>query len=372
MKILITTGIYPPESGGPATYVQNLAKILVKQGHQIMVITYSDENYYDGDDFLSYKLIRIKRSNKLFNYLKFFKAIMRNIKDFDMVYCIDHFSAGIPSVLVSKFQKKKIAIRVGGDFIWERYSRITEKGVSLRDYYDQNLYQKDWLRFWIIKLVFKFTDLIIFTTKFQKEIFENPYKLKDSKIKFIGNASSNISVNDFHASKNNEILWAGRMIKLKNLEKLIKAFSEINNKQYTLSLIGDGEIKKELQKLVQENNLNNIKFIGKISRKELNQKIKTCYAFVLPSYTDISPNVILECIHHNIPFIITKEHGFDFLKNKALAFDPNNQEELKKCLNKIIDDQFYNEYKKQISEIEYNYFYQDIAEDTIKLFKEIL
>ena len=48
-KILIATGIYPPEIGGSATYVKNFCDIFIEKGFEICVITYSDKKFYDED-----------------------------------------------------------------------------------------------------------------------------------------------------------------------------------------------------------------------------------------------------------------------------------------------------------------------------------
>ena len=42
MKILLATGIYPPESGGPATYTMGLASALRSRGHEVMIVTYGE------------------------------------------------------------------------------------------------------------------------------------------------------------------------------------------------------------------------------------------------------------------------------------------------------------------------------------------
>jgi glycosyltransferase involved in cell wall biosynthesis len=372
MKILITSGIYPPEAGGPATYVQNLAKTLINQGHQVGVISYSDDDRYDGDDVLGYKLIRVKRSNKFLNYIKFFKAVNHSIKNFDLVYCFDHFSAGIPSVLACKLNKKKIAIRVGGDFIWERYLRITKKGITLRDYYDQNLHQKDFLRFWIIKLVFKSTDLIIFTTKFQREIFEKHYNLNSQKIRYIHNPFSVERKDSSETPRNNNILFVGRMIEKNNIRRLISVFNSIKQNNFKLVIVGKGEMKEEVEKEVQKKKMENIVFKGQLSRDDVINEMKKSHAMIFPSYTDISPNTVLECITTNIPFILTTEQGFDWLKGKVLEFNPLKDEEMKGCLEKIMNSDFYQTYQQKIKNLNYNYNYSEASEDTIRLFKELL
>jgi len=43
MKILIVTGVFPPDIGGPATYVPQVASALHDKGHKVTVVTLSDK-----------------------------------------------------------------------------------------------------------------------------------------------------------------------------------------------------------------------------------------------------------------------------------------------------------------------------------------
>ncbi len=43
MKILICTGIYPPDIGGPAQYADNLKDEFLKQGNAVKILTYKLE-----------------------------------------------------------------------------------------------------------------------------------------------------------------------------------------------------------------------------------------------------------------------------------------------------------------------------------------
>ena len=42
MKLLIATGMFPPDVGGPATYSQTIAEEFSKRGHNITIVTYGD------------------------------------------------------------------------------------------------------------------------------------------------------------------------------------------------------------------------------------------------------------------------------------------------------------------------------------------
>jgi hypothetical protein len=60
MRILIITGIFPPDIGGPATYVPQVAKALADQGHQITVLTLSDCIGHN-DGAYNFRVVRLAR-----------------------------------------------------------------------------------------------------------------------------------------------------------------------------------------------------------------------------------------------------------------------------------------------------------------------
>src|SRR3989338_7115694 len=101
MKIVIASGIFIPELGGPATYAAKIADSFLALGHQVKIIIYSDKSVYDLDKNLAYPIFRVKISNKLFNYLNYFRVLQKVAKDADVIYSFDHFSAGIPVALLA-------------------------------------------------------------------------------------------------------------------------------------------------------------------------------------------------------------------------------------------------------------------------------
>jgi hypothetical protein len=75
MRILMTSGIFEPESGGPATLTPKIAARLVEDGHKVTVMTYSDEPSYDFDSKYPFTLVRVvRRGSRLLNYGAFFLA----------------------------------------------------------------------------------------------------------------------------------------------------------------------------------------------------------------------------------------------------------------------------------------------------------
>ena len=66
MKVFITVGIFPPDIGGPASFVPKVAQLFVDNGNEVKVLCLSDEKHQDHYD---YDVIRIMRfTNKLIRW----------------------------------------------------------------------------------------------------------------------------------------------------------------------------------------------------------------------------------------------------------------------------------------------------------------
>lgn len=370
MKIIIASGIFLPELGGPATYAAKISQEFIKLGHQVKIITYSDKSEYDFDKSLKYPVFRIKRANKISNYINYFKALHRAAKDTDRIYAFDHFSAGIPSAIFSKIYKKDFYIRVGGDFIWERYLDYNDEVFTLRDFYDKNLHLKaENTRFRIIKWVFKQTSGIIFTTQFQLQIFKKYYDLSPDKL-FVVNNPINKDIDISRKEFNKEIIMAGRFISKNNILNLIRAWQNIKDTSYRLILIGEGALKSKMEVLIKELGLTERVIIEpKLSREDLSQRLSKAYLAIWPSLTDISPNSMLEALNVNVPVVSSSEIGFDWLKDKIKIFDPRNVDDISQTINNLLDESNYKKYQEIIDSIEYSYDYAQAAQDTINILK---
>ena len=52
MNILITVGIFPPDIGGPASFVPKISNFLIKSGHNVQIICLSvEKDIYVEDRF---------------------------------------------------------------------------------------------------------------------------------------------------------------------------------------------------------------------------------------------------------------------------------------------------------------------------------
>ena len=105
---------------------------------------------------------------------------------------------------------------------------------------------------------------------------------------------------------------------------------------------GDGLEKKRLESLVQENKISdNIKFLGEIPSNEVQNQMLKSKCFVLPSFSEGTPNVIKEAMACSIPVIATNISGNPELVKHGktgLLFEPGDIETLAKHLCFAIDN----------------------------------
>ena len=103
------------------------------------------------------------------------------------------------------------------------------------------------------------------------------------------------------------MLAAGRLTKQKNFSFLINEFSQFSkiNKDYILVILGEGEERKKLSKLILKNKMNNKIFIpGKVSG--IYKYMKKSDVFILSSLWEEVGFVIVEAALSNL-FVISSD-----------------------------------------------------------------
>lgn len=377
MRILIATGIFRPEIGGPATFAFELGKRLSATGHAITLLTYSDKASYPADAELGFPIIRVVRGrSKIKNYFNYFKVAWREVKKNAIIYSLDWFSAGMPVALACKFAHKKYILRVGGGYIWEKYLSQGNPPVTLKDFYARGLQKRYPLMFWIIGRVLRRAERIIFNSDQQRELYNSVYGLDSNKTLTIYNAvpenrlSSLVqSYNSDDFERDKEIVFAGRFIKMKNIESLIKAFSGLDDKSFRLLLIGNGPLEPKLRNLVDELKiLDRVRFFPAMSPSELYKRIAHAHVVVIPSWTDISPNQAYECLSLGIPILLTKENYLSINTYDFLKIDPASVDDIAEKLNMITKPEEYKEFVANLKKIKFYHPWSEVVGEHIRLF----
>ena len=117
MNILITTGIFPPDVGGPAKFVPFVANKLSKN-NILKIITLSEET--NNNDEFDYEIFRIKRNqNRIYRFLRTVSLIIREGRKVNIIFInglwLEVYIANL--FLRKKQLEKLLAIQFGKSFI---------------------------------------------------------------------------------------------------------------------------------------------------------------------------------------------------------------------------------------------------------------
>ncbi len=308
MHILLATGIFPPEIGGPATYSAKLAEEFLKLGHRVTVVTYGRLPAFSHEGL---HIIFVSASgNALSRWMRYANVLREHGSDSDAVIAFSSVSTGIPLMLAGLSKPKKI-LRLGGDFFWERY---TDAGgtKSLREWYTSRF------GFWrlineaLMEGILGLFDCIVYSTKFQQSIHGEHYSALP-KTEVIGNAAPTPSPSPeggggqpHHPFR---LLFMGRFVGFKNLPVLLDAIVALPD--VTLTLVGSGPMEERLHRKVAHLGLGSrVQFRSPVRGEEKRKVFLEHDLLVLPSVTEISPNTALEAASEGLPVLLTEETGF--------------------------------------------------------------
>src|SRR3989338_5264126 len=329
-KILIASPV-APGTQRPTHYSSELSRELRVMGHEVAQIVFSN-NLPTGIRHVWFFLQPV-----------FIPA--------DYIIALDNFSVALPCLWAGLITGRKTAIRIGGDFLWESYVNRTDNLISLAHFYnkvqnnelhDLNVKEK------IIKLltgfIYRYADRIVFSTECQKNILFSLYKFNESRTFVISNYSD--FKKEVIKSSEKNFVWIGRDIPLKNLGRLAQAFAIAKKEAPDIEL----QIYKNLP------------------QEEVWPKLRSAYAFIYPSISEVSPNLVLQALIYNKPVIMTRESGFtDWLKDTVMLVDPTNEKEIGQAIISMASLEIYEEYVKKAGEFNYVHTYQDIAREFIKV-----
>jgi glycosyltransferase involved in cell wall biosynthesis len=182
--------------------------------------------------------------------------------------------------------------------------------------------------------------------------------------------------------KNTEfnILYAGRLDYKKGLIELIKSAKDITrifpNTNYLIS--GTGPLLNDLLRLVKNEGLHSrFKFFGQVNQKTLRNLYQESNAFILPSYYEGFPNVILEAMSCGLPTIATNVGGIPEMiqhKRNGLLIPPRNSTAITKALTNILtDESLRSEMSKNARYLaEKQYSWNNISNEYLKVYTSVL
>jgi glycogen(starch) synthase len=380
MKILMLTWEYPPRIvGGIARVVHDLSKRLIKDGHEVTVVTYRDSadvpeyendkgvNVYRVDNYMIHPNNFIDWILQLnFNLVSKATEIINKEGGFDVIHAHDWLVANAAKALKNAYGIPVVAT-----------IHATEAGRNSGIHDDTQRYINDteWM------LTYEASEVIV-NSNYMKNELQRLFGLPYEKINVIPNGinlSNFIGIErdyDFrrqYAMDNEKIiLYVGRLVYEKGIQHLIAAMPKVLSNYHDAKLIiaGRGGMMDELRQEANNLGLNDkIYFTGYLDSKQVQKMYKCADVAVFPSTYEPFGIVALEAMLAGVPTVVSDVGGLDEIVThgvdgmKAYAGNANSIADSITAL--LYDHQLAtNVAKKAKQKVKEQFNWEKIAQDT--------
>ena len=390
MRLLYFTQFYAPILvGGGEHLFFNIGREMVRRGHEVYFVAQKVSGLRDYEEIDDIQVYRVPPEIEHKGYLP--TSLGDNIgyvlnatsmglrllreKDIDLIHS-NTYAPAIAGEICALMSKKPHIIT-----IHDIYS-IEGKGFWSRWYGQKNNANAfGSLAFLVERMIVNMPFSIIHTVSdASRRDIEKLLFRQERDIIVIPNG---INLNDYqanHITYDDFILYIGRLIFYKNIDKLIKAFKLISklNSKGKLIVIGDGPMRLTLQGLVSKLNLmERVHLLGRVSHKKKVEYLSCATALALPSVYEGFGIVILEAWALKKPVIVADvsplneivEHGRD-----GFVADPYNPEEWAEYVKLLLENKDLaqkmgeNGYKKLIN----RYTIEKTVDKLEQLYKQII
>lgn len=223
---------------------------------------------------------------------------------------------------------------------------FTAHGFAFNE--DRPMWQKLILIFFHYLTILLTHKTIMVSDKTKKDIDYLPF-IKNKLVKIYNGIDTNIDFydksialkdlvkNQINTENKTILLSIGELHKNKGYDLFIPHLKDLN-KYFVYLIIGNGEEKENLEKIIKENNLQDkVYLLGRI--EEAYRYVKASDVFLLPSRTEAFPYVLLESGLGQSTIMASKVGGISEIiidNETGILFDINNRAEVLDKLNNLI------------------------------------
>lgn len=203
---------------------------------------------------------------------------------------------------------------------------------------------------WAYK-IFNFTPVAI--CDYVQKTINDVYNIRSSDIPCIYNGINTEIFKKNKINNSNEtihLINTGTLYHVKNQKLIIDAFYEVQKHipNISLTILGDGELRDELETQINNYNLDDkVKLKGIV--ENVSEELNRSHIYVMSSNYEGLPLSILEAMACGLPIIATKAGGVvDIVKNEenGILIEIGNQNQLEKAIKRLCQDK---ELRKKMS-----------------------
>lgn len=369
MNILVVNWAWYP-TGGDWTYVENAVNIYRQQGHTVIPFSMKDERNLPTEyskyfiENIDYKKVNknsisdgvkvVMKSIYSYEAINKLAKLLEDVRvDFAHINVIHHY---ITPAILKILKQKNIPIiwtlheytPICPDSIFVSHGEICERcfGGKFYNCITHSCKKGSYLASTVAALenyvhkylnYYRYVDYYVCPSVFQYEKYKQFGFFKEKLVQLYHGYDYTTTEQAKLIPKHDEeryIVFVGRLEKIKGIKTLLKAM--LINPRIKLKVIGSGLQEDELKAFKEDNNLNNVTFLGKKNKHEVFQIVNGAEFLICPSECyEVLGFTVVEAMALNKPVIGAAIGGIpEMVINNytGLLFEPGNIKQLAECI----------------------------------------
>ena len=304
--------------GGAETIVVNTLNYIVntQKETEVSIITTVTANGYLKNKLspsINYKYVDCRK-----NFLRGVLVIKKYSKENNITHIHSHL---FYSIMVGRFVKMR------NIKLFETYHNLE---------YNKDAVYYSWWRVLVDRITYNKKNFSIYVSDEVRQSIQRMRK-KNNQFVLLNNFAGIDFINNYKYNNNNilKLIAVGNLKEDKNFKYALETFTQLKSYAISLDIYGDGELRPELQNLI---NTNNIK-VTLVGRQQMDVNILSKYdAFLMTSLNEGMPISLLEAMNVGLPCILP-DHLIvmkEVAQKGAIYFNLKDKNSLSSALKKII------------------------------------
>ena len=306
-RVLLITDIFPPQIGGPATFIDRLAGSLAARDHHVTVVCSSHQPREASD---AARRFRVRRVNLVSR--EQYEIRIRLRLAFEMARHRLIFVNGLERYVaeVNHGLRRPYVLKIVGDKVWENARNHGLTRLSIDEFQEDPGSQRQFAldiqrrNRWVTG-----ARHIVVPSEYLRRLVEG-WGVSSDRITVIRNGTTLTSMTEprVRTAPRLRALFVGRLTNWKGVETLLLAAREVPH--IDVDIVGDGPEWPHLTELASQLGLDaRVKFRGRLPAEEVRSAMANADVLVLTSLYEGLSHTILEGFAAGLPCIVSSRGG---------------------------------------------------------------
>jgi glycosyltransferase involved in cell wall biosynthesis len=340
VKVVIVTGIWPPDVGGPASHAPEVAEFLRRRGHEVEVVTTAPA----PPAAQAYPVHWVSRAQPVaLRYLHGARLVARIARGADVVYSTGMYGRTRVGSLLARVPS---VVKLTGDPAYERAFRYGLTRLPIESFQRSHDLRIAWLKVYR-DLTLWGADGFVIPSAALGAFAGEWHLVRGERIVVLPNPISVPQVEDRdvlrsrHGFEGQTLVFAGRLSLQKSLDIALRAVAACDG--VALVLAGDGPERGRLETLAAELGLGGrTRFLGAQPRETVLELLAAADAELLSSGWENFPHSLIEALAVGTPVISTGVGGVTEIVTdgvNGLLVPPDDADALAAAIRRFFADE---------------------------------